>query len=149
MIPNFVNWNKLEVEKIEMDSHTYDIYLGTWNSQQTKTKNWEWKRFQNFSVFINFLSSWVNILKLGNSVLTEENLAKCDGSSIYALACTFIGPCQKNSIKQKKINSLVAFFKVCFSEVLPNGSQPEALGSWPPQKGDFLKKANRTCCKIH
>ena len=63
------------------------MYLGALNSEQTKTKI-ENQSVLQISYFLSvFLASIVNILKLGNSALKKEKLAKCDYPSTYGGNC--------------------------------------------------------------
>ena len=71
------------MEKAQIDSHTYDIYLGTWNSEQTKTKIKNQSLFQISHYLVIFLSFLVNILHLRNSVFKRETLVKCYDPYIY------------------------------------------------------------------
>ena len=58
---------------MEIALHTYDIHLGTRNSEQTTTKFWK----VTFIKFLQFQSVFLTIiakkLDLGNSILTKEN----------------------------------------------------------------------------
>ena len=89
-----------------------------------------------FYASLIFLAPVVNILKLGNSVLTEENLAKCNDSSTYMPRHVHsLAQAKKIALKREKIQSFVAFFWYCaFLRVLPNGSHPEPLGNINCQK---------------
>ena len=71
------------MEKAEIDSHTYDIYLGTWNSEQTITKIENQSLFRISHFLVIFLSFLVNILHLRNSVFKRETLVKCYDPYIY------------------------------------------------------------------
>ena len=71
------------MEKAEIDSHTYDIYLGTWNSEQTITKIENQSLFRISHFLVIFLSFLINILHLQNSVFKRETLVKCYDPYIY------------------------------------------------------------------
>ena len=121
------------MEKAEIDSHTYDIYLGTWNSEQTKTKIENQSLFRISHFLVIFLSFLVNILHLRNSVLKRETLVKCYDPYIYAPAWGCISPCQRKASRSKKIQYILAIiWNGAFLRVVPNGSRPEPLGTTIP-----------------
>ena len=111
------------MEKAEIDSHTYDIYLDTWNSEQTITKIENQSLFRISHFLVIFISFLVNILHLRNSVLKRETLVKFYDPYIYAPAWGCISPCQRKASRSKKIQYILAIiWNGVFLRVVPNGS---------------------------
>ena len=111
------------MEKAEIDSHTYDNYLDTWNSEQTTTKIENQSLFRISHFLVIFISFLVNILHLRNSVLKRETLVKFYDPYIYAPAWGCISPCQRKASRSKKIQYILAIiWNGVFLRVVPNGS---------------------------
>ena len=122
------------MEKAEIDSHIYDICLGTWNSEQTITKIENQSLFRISHFLVIFLSFLVNILHLRNSVFKRETLVKCYDPYIYMPRHGDVSAHAKERPRgAKKIQYILAIiWNGAFLRVVPNGSRPEPLGTTIP-----------------
>ena len=136
------------MEKAEIDSHTYDIYLGTWNSEQTITKIENQSLFRISHFLVIFISFLVNILHLRNSVLKRETLVKCYDPYIYAPAWGCISPCQRKASRSKKIQYILAIIgNGVFLRVVPNGS-PQCVKGGGAKRSCYFVKTNDWICSV-
>ena len=133
------------MEKAEIDSHTYDIYLDTWNSEQTITKIENQSLFRISHFLVIFISFLVNILHLRNSVLKRETLVKFYDPYIYAPAWGCISPCQRKASRSKKIQYILAIiWNGVFLRVVPNGS-PQCVRGGAKRSCYFVKTNDWIC----
>ena len=130
------------MEKAEIDSHTYDIYLDTWNSEQTITKIENQSLFQISHFLVIFLSFLVNILHLQNSVFKRETLVKCYDPYIYMPRHGDVSAHAKERPRGAKKSSIfsqssgmVFFWEWCLMaphSVLRGGGLSEVAILWKP-----------------